>query len=221
MFLFNLLPSFLQHDIYFFAGELQFAVIGTSLLSLSWGFVWATETFYRHDEKDIEEEESPGIFRRFLNIIWNALAISSRVIALALFASIHKYIAAALIIAQIVMYILAVWCWCNLLECFGKIEYSPLAISSIFNILLVHGRSKYKIYAIYWALTMVESAALITIWYLETKDEDYWYRLPVSAYVIFSYILSFLLKTCIMNCPKLCSCCKEEKPKGQDNYDYM
>ena len=189
---------------------LQILVIISALLSMS----WSSMNTRRVDEELVLENSGVVMFSEdfmlqdyILEMIWNMLCISSRIIVLALFASVQTYWFAGLISGQVVLFSSLFLCTILLhagihskLYVFASILLSILlGINTIFNIFLpakVYDiRLPYLLYAVYWIIMMVENTILITIWYHSTNELEMWYHVPAIVYVVIAYILSFILNT--------------------------
>ncbi len=181
-----------------FTLTLQILVIISALFSISWSSV----TLKRVDDK--EEGEDSTLLDYFLELVWNILCISSRVIALSLFASVQRYWFAGLITFQVVIVtlIFGLRTLDELDDCFNTFSFILLSIilgtNSVFNIFLpaeYYDRMPYVFYAFYWLLMMIENIVFITIWYTSTSGLGFWYHDPAIVYVIIAYFVSFMLKT--------------------------
>ena len=174
---------------------LQILVIISALFSLSRSSV----TLKRVDDK--EEGEDSTLLDYFLELIWNILCISSRVIALALFASVQRYWFAGVVTFQVVVLSLVFGLRLSeeLDDCFETFLFILLSITlgtnSVFNIFLPAEYYDRMPYLLYWLLMMIENTVFITIWYTSTAGLGLWYHDPAIAYVIIAYFLSFILKT--------------------------
>ena len=142
---------------------------------------------------------------------WNVVAISARVLALALFASRFLPWAIGLIVTQIIIFSLAELYKDSGIRDLGHqlidrlvafVLVVMLAMSSVLNILLtdifgqdVSWMRRYRFYSRYWLLMMIENSVLISIWYVVTLHEEYWYSLPALCYVLVAYFISFIIKT--------------------------
>ncbi len=159
---------------------------------------------------DKKEGEDSNLLDYFLELIWNILCISSRVIVLALFASVQRYWFAGLISCQVVLFsilfffkfIHSEWFKSRITDKIDNFLHLLLIIilgtNSVFNIFLpaeYYDRMPYLLYAFYWLLMMIENTVFITIWYTSSAGLGLWYHNPALAYVIIAYFLSFILKT--------------------------
>ncbi len=169
----------------------------TSLLSISWG-----ATSFKADEELLNRM---NLLDFVVELIWNILCISSRIIALSLFATIYRYWFAGIVIVHIIIIFFA-----TLLKWFkdpnknsgaaasvgGFIFSLGFGIGYLFNILLVElAFESYVFYMCYWLVLMAETIILITVWYIETKGEDLWYHEVSIACIIPAYFISFVIKT--------------------------
>ncbi len=176
----------------------MFAIF-TSLVSISWGAVLFKSG--SDDTKEFHNPPRPFKFRDYvLEMIWNMLAISCRVIPLALFAT--RYDIAAIVIIQMIIWTIVV-------------EAVELAIDlqNIFVTFIFHGMSftlnliqisfagagsfilSYWWYIFYWWITMAENTVMISLWSVATAELDLWYRTLVVGYVTMGYAVSFLVKS--------------------------
>ncbi len=186
---------------------LQILVIISALFSMS----WSSTTLKRVDDR--EQNENSTILDYILDLLWNILCISSRVIALALFASVHSYWCAGLISGQVAMFSLLFSImllhskWYidnnrfNARRSFNKLISVLLIIilgtNSVFNIFVpaeYYYRLPFTLYASYWILMMMENTFFVIIWYSATIELDVWYHGIAVIYVIVAYILSFFVK---------------------------
>ena len=169
------------------------------MLSISWSAVTL---------KRANDEEDQGYFKLIdymLELIWNILCISSRVIALALFATVQTHWFAGLF-AMIILFALPHTSSIGDVNDRGETDYCVyislvilFASNSVFNIFLPSMYFTYHLpylaYAVYWLLMMVENTVFITIWYISVNGQDLWYHTPAIVYVIVAYLLSFIVKT--------------------------
>ena len=147
---------------------LQITVITTSLLSFSWGAVcYKFDNEHEKFAKHIQQERKDLKLRNYvLDMTWNVIAISARVLALALFASQFLPIAIGLIVAQIIVFSLAELYKDSGVRDLGHqlidrlvtlVLVLMLAMSSVLNILLtdifgqdVSWMRSYRFYSRYW-----------------------------------------------------------------------
>ncbi len=182
---------------------LQILVIISALFSLSWSSV----TLKRDDDK--QQEENTTLIDYFLELMWNIMCISSRVIALALFASVQRYWFAGLISCQVVLFFILFFFKLIRSERFkihttDKFDFFLhllliiiLGTNSVFNIFLpvrYYDRMPLWFFVNYWLLMMIENTVIITIWYTTTSGTGLWYHEYAISYVIIAYVLSFILK---------------------------
>ncbi len=171
--------------------SLEILVLILSLLSISWGAT-AFKAMY-----DSEGGKPFTTLDYILEMAWNILAISCRVITLALFASQYRYWFAGVVVVQCVLWIGAIMCIEReeISDCSGNIMRITLGIGCTFNVILVGGqKSWYVFYSIYWFVTMIQNAILIYIWIAATADTQLWYRMPAIIYVFVAYFVSFIIK---------------------------
>ncbi len=173
---------------------LQILVLISSLLSISWGAVALTSLLIDTEYK---------ICDYTFDMLWNVLAISSRVITLALFASQYKYCFAAVVTVICILWAAAI-IYMERDEISHAHECIPGLVQGIgytFNIFQVSLHDKesvivgFKWYMLYWCVTMVQNIVLISVWFSAVSDADPWYRIPALVYVIVAYVLSLLVKT--------------------------
>ena len=183
----------------------QIFVIISALFSISWtatSFNIRTEAHFAdmfvgraHDEHKTTDI--------IAEMVWNMLCISSRVIVLALFASVERYWFAGLVTLQVIV-IAAMYgnvckdCSCHCLGCPGVIFPTMLGIHSLFNIFLTNdfdGQIRYVFYVMYWIVTMIENVLFIWTWYSATDGYKLWYHDAAVLYIITAYFAAFLLKT--------------------------
>ncbi len=190
---------------------LQMLSISSGLFSMAWNSI-----ILKQNEDNLSEEEGDETGLLFIDyvveLIWNILSISSRVIALALFASVQRYWFGGLITAQVIISI-SIYTYisqrydfdCCYCACCAGPYSLMLGINSIFNF-VIYRRNKddhhddemtrlpFYAYALYWIVMMIENMAFILIWYFSTNDLDLWYHKPALCYVIVAYFLSFIIK---------------------------
>ena len=153
------------------------------------------------DENKVEETESISQWSwkdMMVDMVWNILVISSRVITLSLFASYRLYWFWGLVGAQIVVtspvifwyaHQNGVFC-CNIFDVFSSIF---TACGFLFNIFAA-GRISFCMYFLYWSFIFVENTVMISIWYQWSSDFGFWYRDWTISYVICAYALSLIVK---------------------------
>ncbi len=171
---------------------LQVITIITSLLSISWG----ATSFKAEQEEDME------LLELGIELIWNILCISSRIIALSLFATIYRYWFAGMVIFHIIIIFFAILLK-DTDENSGVGDWVVsfifglgFGIGYLFNVLLVEfAFESYVFYMGYWLVLMVETTILISVWYVKTNGEDLWYHDTSIACIIPAYFISFVIKT--------------------------
>ncbi len=131
-----------------------------------------------------------------LDVISNFLSIGSRVLALALFASVEKYWFIGLVSGQILLVTLIGLC---ITVAMGQpliVTIAPFfGVVSIFTLVILDVLGGYCVYIPYWILMMAENATFIYIWYKRVEGEGLWYHNVVTVYVILSaYILALIVK---------------------------
>ena len=185
---------------------LQILVIVSAMLSISWSAVTLKRVDYEEDEF-VDFTLADYV----LELIWSILCISSRVIALALFATVQTHwfaglLAGQVVIAMIILFALPHTPFIGDVNDRGETDYCVyislvilFASNSVFNIFLPSMYFTYHLpylaYAVYWVLMMVENTVFITIWYISTNGQHLWYHTPAIVYVIVAYLLSFIVKT--------------------------
>lgn len=196
--------TFVIDEFWHFSITAAMQVVGVvfSFLSLSWGVVTTRALALDKDEYKL------GYFDVVLDMIWNLLAISSRVITLALFATKYLDWFIGFSAGQLVV-------WGIVQICFKGSFFENTGIdSSIFSTVLLclfgligslvniftfdidnRSNKQYRIYCTYWVTTLIENIVYVTLWYVSTKSENLWYHVLAIAYVIPAYVLSFLIKS--------------------------
>ncbi len=188
---------------------LQILVLISSLLSTSWGAT-AFKNEYDSDEAYYDPPRPFTVHDYILEMTWNILAISCRVIALALFASQYQYWFAGVVVVQFVLWAAAIMYIEreHISACGNNTLWMRIAqgIGYTFNIILISiqidnkdlGASiviRYPWYVFYWFITMLQNTILISIWFTVTADTELWYRIPTITYVMVAYFVSLLVKT--------------------------
>ncbi len=185
------------------------------MLSLSWcntEFKNAVDS--AEDEKDTARPPRPFTTCDYiLEMIWNTLAGSCRVITLALFATQYRNWFAGVVIVQIMLLTSAIMYIERKNFCpqyfFVPTTRIAQGIAYTFNIPLVSIKDgtrlwyfcvdglevRYPWYVFYWLVTMVMNTILISIWFEATADIQLWYRIPAITYVLVAYSISFIVKT--------------------------
>ncbi len=171
---------------------LQILVIISALFSLSW-----SATSY----KVVTHRDDYEIIDTIIEMVWNILCMSSRVIALALFASVERYWFAGLVTAQLIftpgIYLYAnfeVW----VEDCRALPFMIMLGINSVFNIFLTKSFEaplRYTSYALYWLVMMIENVIFISFWYSATGGQELWFHDAAIVFVTVAYSVSFIVKT--------------------------
>ncbi len=172
---------------------LQVMSVITSLLSISWG-----ATSY----KVINDEENGNLsFETMdyaLDVTWNILCISARILALSLFATIYRYWFAGIVTVHITIIFFIVFfifiCADKTAWLLGVISGLGIGVTLLFNVFLLGGE-KYIAFLFYWVIIMIETVIIISVWYVDTPDKNLWYHNAAIAYVIPAYFVSVFIKT--------------------------
>ncbi len=193
--------------------------MSTSLVSISWGAVCTSNLFHK---------KLYTVFDHISEMIWNILAISCRVITLTLFASQFKYVFGAVVVGQLLFWLIMIFYAerknINSTE-FPVIVKMGQTIGYTFNLLQISGDEnspilRYPWYLFYWMVTMIQNAIMILIWFNATADMNLWYGSLAVHYVLIAYPVSLLVKTfhTIIRRPMCtkCSCCKEPSHVSSD-----
>ena len=137
-----------------------------------------------------------------VDMLWNALSVSPRVITLALFASyeVHWfwYIAGTHIVVMMgASYFLyrgndtgdAAHIIANILLS------AMVGIGCLFN-LCESGiePTGFPVYLVYWIIMFAENTVMISLWYHWSNDLDLWYHDIVVTFVIVTYLLSLVVE---------------------------
>ena len=134
-------------------------------------------------------------------MLWNVLAISSRVAALALFASHQLHWFWALLGAQISITTSASLVYERFSE--SKEDFIIdmfysfyVGVGMIFNVIWVFDLNLYfYVYLLYWLLMFTENTVMISLWYVWSVDLRFWYHNAAIVGVIAFYVLSLAFKT--------------------------
>ncbi len=183
---------------------LQIISILSSLMSISWGAVKMKKS----------EDEGEGLFvvttlDIVLDMVWNLLCMSSRVIVLALFAS--RFILEFWVLISFHFAVISsiffektykkdntcIRCEKLCEGCFQSLLYGIGC--SFFNMIQVtvrrHNLRSYRVYVLYWLIMTLENTILIVVWYWKVETEGLWYDVPAIVYVVTAYTTSFFVKT--------------------------
>ena len=153
----------------------QVTAVITSFMSLSLGFMT-----YRDD---VEYMQGRWTWKDMaVDMVWNILSISPRVIALVLFASYQLYWFWGLVITHIVGVTVFVFIvtrfMTHVYNLFESVFYSivsgMVSIFTLFVTLFVKVRFHY--YLLYWIVTFVENTVMISLWYQWSSDFGFWYH---------------------------------------------
>ena len=170
---------------------IQVAAIITSVLSLCLGFA----TFHQSVEEDVEWTR----IDMAVDMVWNLLSISPRVIALALFASFQLYWFWGLIIAQVVIAIISLIMFLYFILKVGNVAdifigCGFIGISSIFT-MFTFFPTIFPIYLLYWAVMFIENTVMISLWHQWSDGLEFWYHDLALLYVIIAYVVSLIIKS--------------------------
>ena len=153
------------------------------------------------------EREYISDWKDILEMLWNVLAISCRIIALSLFGSQYRYWFAGVVVMQCLF-----WTACiayierELISDWKDIFIFRLTqgLAYTFNITVTSNAPAgddegcvvtYPWYIFYWFITMLVNTILISIWFTTTADTQLWYKIPATTYVIVGYFVSLFVKT--------------------------
>ncbi len=184
---------------------LQIITVITSLLSISWG---ATSFKAEDEETSVACVDPFEPTDYVMDLVWNILCISARILALSLFATVYRYWFAGIVTVHIII-IFSVMLYNMVKQLEEAVEGMIFIIFSLglsmgylFNILIVSydrllssAFQTYRFYLCYWIVLMTETTILISIWYAENQDNDLWYRDVAIAFVIPAYFISVAIKT--------------------------
>ena len=171
---------------------LQVAVVITSLLSLSFGFV-----SWRQFAEEGKESEYWNWKHMVVDMFWNVLSISPRVIALAFFASFELYWFWGIVGFQIATAIVVTFFYHR----FWSTENKGDIITSIVEgvgmqfTMFADRQIHFWFYLIYWLFTYIEITVLVSLWYVWSLNLGFWYRDVTIGCVISGYFLSLIVKT--------------------------
>ncbi len=179
---------------------LQTIVIITSLFSISWGTV----------KLKIYDNQLEGLqitkMDYALEMVWNLLCISSRVITLGLCAA-GNFMGFLYVVAIHGLMVVGLTLDKksykeNVSICERFVYLGLIGIgTAYFNVCQIHtkgcsdGINSYRFYVFYWVIMMIENTCLIYYWYEFNKNQDFWYHFPALVYVITAYAMSFVVKT--------------------------
>ncbi len=198
---------------------LQILVLISSLLSISWG-----ATVFKNMMDSVYDPPRPFTVHDYiLEMTWNTLAISCRVITLALFASQYQILFAGVVVVQFILWTAGIMYIERVYTCKCEANMWPIlyierdisnwvdnrsrivqGIGYTFNIILVSMQAedpgasfviRYPWYVFYWFITMLHNTILISIWFAVTADTELGYRILAITYVIVAYVVSLIVKT--------------------------
>ena len=175
---------------------IRVAAVITSFLSLCYGFV----TWRQVSEEDAGNEDWTWK-DMVVDMVWNILSVSPRVIALALFASFELYWFWGLVITQVVIVVIV----------YSTFYYhnkewegvSVYIISVLFNIFIGMGSIftmfalytvTFQVFLIYWIVMFVENTVMVSLWYQWSSDFGLWYHDWAISFVISAYVVSLIIK---------------------------
>ena len=127
--------------------------------------------------------------RKFMmEMSWHFLAISARVIAVSLFATVNVYWFAGLLAAQaIIVTVVAV--------IMGAEFWSPLiGCASVFTLIIPLDTKWAAAVTVYWIAMSIENITLISLWFVANDGMGLWYHNAAISYVIPAYFLAFVVK---------------------------
>ena len=133
-----------------------------------------------------------------VDMVWNVLAISSRVMTLALFASYRLYWFWSLVGAQIAVTTPVIFWYghrnghlhCNIFDVFASIF---TACGFLFNIFAA-GSISFCMYLLYWTFILIENTVMISLWYQWSSDFGFWYHDWAISFVVCANVLSLIVK---------------------------
>ncbi len=134
-----------------------------------------------------------------VDMIWNVLAISSRVLALALFAGYQLYCWLGLVSGQFVILAIVKYVLPSKFktENVGKCTwvFVSLFVSSlmIYNLFYAFPPVPCLLYFVYSSLIFVENVVFVSLWFYWSSGLGLWYHEAAIAYVICAYALSFVV----------------------------
>ena len=172
---------------------LQVGAVIMSLLSLSFGFV-SRRQFVEEDHKN----EKWNWKHMVIDMVWNVLSISPRVIAFAFFASFELSWFWGIVGFQIVIAVVISF-WYNRFN--GDTDLLTIILRSIYEgvglqfTMCTIFQIRFWFYLFYWLFTLIEITVLISLWYVWSSDLGLWYRDVTIGCVISGYFLSLLVKT--------------------------
>ncbi len=186
---------------------LQILSVTSALLSLSWLAV-TYKVLLDGDDGPLDPPRPFTILGQIVEMLWNVLVISCRIIALSLFGSQYRYWFAAVIVVQCLFWtVCIVYIERRYISDWKDIFIFRLAqgLGYTFNITVtsitpatVKDESfivTYPWYVFYWFITMLVNTILISIWFTATAETQLWYRIPATVYVIVGYLVSLFVKT--------------------------
>ena len=134
-------------------------------------------------------------------MVWSFLSISSRVIAMALFASYQLYWFWGLVVTQVVIttsIIIILW-WDVSESCFNCLR-SVIGFLFGLGFLVTFipfgeiGKIHFHAYFMYWTMMFIENTVMVSLWYHWSYDLGLWYQDWAITYVIGQYIVSLGIK---------------------------
>ena len=153
-------------------------------------------------DKEDAEHEAWNWKHMTVDMLWNILSISPRVIALALFASFRLYWFWGLICLQVIacmIIILLIICDGHIKLCGFTAFFTWLAmglftgLGTVFT-MFVFLPVPFFIYLLYWIIMFTENVVMISLWYQWGSDLGLWYHDAALTIVIAGYVLSLIIK---------------------------
>ena len=135
-----------------------------------------------------------------VDMVWNVLVISPRVVALALFASHQLHWFWGLIGAQVFITTAASLAYERLSQskedCIIDVFYSfYIGVGMIFNVIWVFDLNLYfYVYLLYWLLMFAENTVMIALWYSWSEGLGFWYHKAAIIGVIGACVFSLVVK---------------------------
>ena len=190
--------------------KITFVLQILAILSAFFSISWSSVNLKKVDDDDEGEEVTKTDYG--IEMIWNMLCVSSRVIVLVLLATMrykHSFYIVTVFQVIIFFYFFRIMFYNSHYSMYDNGSYFRkflclllffmLGVNSLFNIFLpvmfYNNRLAYPIYVTYWFLMMVENSIVIGIWYHFTIGQGLWYHIPATIYVMAAYFISFIVKT--------------------------
>ena len=175
---------------------IQVVAVITSFLSLCYGFVT-----WRQVSEEMDGNTDWTWKDMAVDMVWNILSVSPRVIALAVFASFQLYWFWGLVITQILITFIVSFSHFYRNDQMNSIEdffdwflvSSFLGMGSIFTMFAVFTVT-FQVYLLYWVVMFIENTVMISIWYQWSSDFGLWYHDWAISFVITAYVVSLIIK---------------------------